>query len=328
MEGMDPLISFLGTIVPPVGPLLRASIIFIPSAFKFIRNCTIYPVSNQMLIGAPPMSEPFVDLLRSGINLLASDKHGNVEYADEISKIEINGALPVDDLGPNLSNLNNSTHPYPRRCRREDEEVAISLAYFLGPQGDALYVEGWWESRIDDTLDVSTSDGPIFRLLPCFRITTEVVVPRRATVLLLRHRLGIGLNIDIDEQSKISTDARNNYDLNALCMANLAAQIQIIKFGYSGTFPPTSKQKSSRSIRDTQKFVNFDQDNIDADNLFLNFERLTKSCLMPILKDVTEMYSFRKYKQDKSGNKFVSSGNNNSNNNNNNNCKLCVTDGN
>ena len=266
-----------------------------------------------MLIGAPPMSEPFVDLLRSGINLLASDEHGNVGCADEISEDDINGAFPVDGLGVNLRNLNNSTHPDPRRCRSEDEEVAISLAHFLGPQGDALYVEGWWESRIDDTLDASTFDGTIFRLLPCFRITTDVVAPRRATVLLLRHRLGVRLNIDIDEKSKISTNAHNNYDSNVLYMANLTAQIQIIKFGCSHTFPPTLKQKSSCSIQDTQKPANFGHDNIDADDMFLNFERLTKSCLMPILQDITEMYSFRKYKLDKSGNEFVPSDNNNSN---------------
>ena len=71
-----------------------------------------------MLIGAPPMSEPFVDLLRSGINLLASDEHGNVGCADEISEDDINGAFPVDDLGVNLRNLNNSTHPDPRRYHR------------------------------------------------------------------------------------------------------------------------------------------------------------------------------------------------------------------
>ena len=151
----------------------------------------------------------------------------------------------------------------------QQQDVGHILAHFAGPQGGVLRIEGWWVVDSSPPLD---KDSPLShpetghargKSTPCFYMSTDVAVPRRASVVLLRNQTGEVLTLHSDS------------DNTTAC---LSGQIQVISVEQNSTHASSATSTGTTAA---------------ASGVFRTVERLTKACLLPLVKDAIDAPTLR-----------------------------------
>lgn len=191
--------------------------------------------------------------------------------------------------------------------------VSGALAHFAGPQGDVLRVEGWWEvtcsSKAPSASPTSREAVPLERIAkPCFCVSTDVALPRRASVLLLRHTIGACIVLDkcnYDNTANSTTGTVNTPGSKG-ARVSFAAQIQIVSFGHvaSSRSPPPAAPDYFASNHDIAAAGQAGTQeggvaNAAVDTFFHAIERLTRACLMPVIQEAAKLLALEKTRNEK-----------------------------